>query len=238
MYHTKDLLNDQFEINNSLSNYLNGWDNNYKNKIKEISLFNPEKTAKWSLRQREYFVKLFYHVRGHFHSFLWFMGNIAPDKKAKHMIVQNIMEEFGEDGFSHERLYCEFAKSLSVDLSNEVTKHEFYLPFIQEFNKGHLEWLQKHDWSDCLSAFSAYERLDNIDYISLLKLAKSFGTSKLGLTFFQVHIHVKHFDNTLSLLSEIWKSKPEKVKDGFGFIQNHQVNMWEKLSENVFNYNS
>jgi hypothetical protein len=64
------------------------------------------------------------------------------------------------------------------------------------------------------------------------------GTSKLGLTFFQVHIHVKHFDNTLDLLSDMWKAEPKKVIDGFDFIQSHQLNMWKKLSANVFNYNS
>ncbi len=238
MHYTKELFNAQCDIDSSLSDYLDWWDNNYKNSIEKISLFDPKKTAQWSSAQREYFVKTFYHVRGHFHSFLWFMGNIAPDKEAKHVIVQNIMEEFGENGFSHERLYYEFAKSLSVDLSNEITKHQYYLPFIQEFNKGHLEWLQNHDWTGCLSAFSAYERLDNVDYVSLLALAKGLGTSRLGLTFFQVHVHVKHFDNTLNLLSDMWKAKPEKVKDGFNFIQNHQLNMWKKLSENVFNYNS
>jgi hypothetical protein len=237
MYHTNNVLSDQYQIGNSLGNYLDFWDNNYKSSIKKISLFDPEKTAKWSSAQRAYFVKLFYHVRGHFHSFLWFMGNIAPDKKAKQMIVQNILEEFGENGFSHEKLYYEFAKNLSVNLSNEITESQYYLPFIQEFNKGHLEWLQKHDWAGCLSAFSAYERLDNVDYVSLLELAKSVGASKLGLTFFQVHIHVKHFDNTLDLLSDIWEAEPKKVIDGFDFIQSHQLNMWEKLSANVFNYN-
>ncbi len=233
---TNVLLNNEAKVGRSLEQYLTWWDENYKKCVSQIPLFDPQKTAQWSSAQREYFVKTFYHVRGHFHSFLWFMGNIAPNKEAKQMIVQNIMEEFGENGLSHERLYYEFAKSLSVDLSNEITKHQYYLPFIQEFNRGHLEWLQNHDWAGCLSAFSAYEKLDNVDYVSLLDLAKSLDISRLGLTFFQVHVHVKHFDNTLDLLSNIWATNPEKVKNGFDFIQNHQLNMWQQLSENVFNY--
>jgi hypothetical protein len=131
MQSTKNLFNTSGNIDVSLSDYLDWGDNNYKNSIKKIPLFNPRKTVKWSSAQREYFVKTFYHVRGHFHCFLWFMGNIAPDKKSKHMIVQNIMEEFGENGLSHERLYYEFGKSLSVDLSNEITGQQHYLPFIQ-----------------------------------------------------------------------------------------------------------
>lgn len=227
----------KIEINISeLNKFLENWDKRYSNKLQKIDLFNPGLTKKLSFQQKQLFVKIFYHLRGHFHDFLWYMGNHAPNVQAKKMILENIGEEFGLNGRSHEQLYFDFARSLDVNLSEEIATEQHYLPFARDFNRGHSEWLRNHNWDDNLIVFSAYERLDNIDYISLYNLAESFGLTKKDLVFFSVHKYVKHFDNTLDNLSSIWSENPTKIKEGFDFIASYQINMWEKLSDEIFNY--
>lgn len=225
------------EVNTlKLHEFLDAWDESYKNAMKEIPLFNPELTEKWNDNQKKYFAEVFYHARGNFHDFLWHMGNHAPDSKAKSMILKNIAEEFGTMGKSHEQLYFDFAASVGVDLHDEIETEKNYLPCIRDFNKGHLRWLRTHDWESSLSAFSAYERLDNIDYVNLYSLAQSLNLTRIQSAFFSVHIYVKHFDATVDYLSDIWIANPHKLKKAFEFIAGHQCTMWKKISDAIFNY--
>lgn len=223
--------------NNDLNCFLVEWDNHYKNILKEIPLFNPRLTATFSQNKKIHFVKLFYHARGHFHDFLWHMGNYAPSTEYKKIILANITEEFGKNGLSHEQLYIRFATSLNINLSDEILHKKNYLDFLQDFNKNHLQWLMISDWKSKFSAFAAYERLDNIDYFHLYNLAKSFGLEKKDITFFSVHLHAKHFDETEKELDNMWKLSPQKIIDSFNFIAENQLHMWKKISETIIAHN-
>ena len=213
------------------------WDAKYLASIKDIPLFDPNKIKLWNQKQREYFVKILYHARGHFHDVLWYMGNFAQDEESKQVILDNIADEFGKKGFSHEKLYLRFAEAVGVDLSREFIKQENYLPFLKEFNRGHLEWMSEHDWEECASFFAALERLDNVDYIYGKNIAESLGLTGKALTFFDVHIYADHFNPVcINNLISIWESVPQKVEDGFYFVRTHQAVMWEKLSHAIFSY--
>lgn len=231
-----ELMGQTSKLEYSFEDYLQKWDENYKSNIKKIKLFNQEATAKWTTSQKEYFVKLFYHVRGHFYKFLWLLGNHAPNADLKSLIIDNIKEEFGNDKLSHEQLYYKFAEHFGVNILDEQLTQQTYLPFVKEFNEDHIRWLSLHDWTGKLSAFSAYERLDNIDYLFLYELAKSICPDNESLVFFKVHTYVNHFDQTYKFLSEIWGSQYNKIQTGYVFIANHQCKLWEQLSEAVFNH--
>jgi hypothetical protein len=96
--------------------------------------------------------------------------------------------------------------------------------------------LRNHDWDERLSFFSAYERLDNIDYIKLKKIAESFGCDHKALVFFNIHIHVDHHNAISSPLKKIWESYPKKIKTSFDFIKDHQAKIWKNISNTIFNY--
>ncbi len=219
----------------TLPEFLTSWDERNLAAHCEIDLFQPEKSGQLTREQRIYFAKIFYHARGHFHDFLWFMGSHAPNHAQKKKIIDNITEEFGGSR-SHEELYIDFATSLGADLTRELVQGENYLPWLRDFNRGHLEYLQAHDWDGRLAAFLAYERLDNVDYQDLLRLVESFGvTDPNGLMFFKVHSLVHHFDMAnKGDLERIWAARPDVVTDAFDFIAEHQNRMWRRLSEEVF----
>lgn len=220
-----------------LFNFLESWDIDYAEKVKAIPLFDADKTAQWSLQQKTHFVKVLYHCRGHFHELLWFLACYAPDKNFKRIVIENILDELGTDGFSHEELYSFSAKAVGVDVKKEYIDHETYLPFCKEFNRGHLQWLNEHDWDGKVAAFAALERLDNIDYVKGKALAESIGLKGKELTFFNVHIHVDHFGSVLkSSMLDVWKRNALAVKEAFSFISKHQVKMWSDLSDEIFNY--
>jgi glycerophosphoryl diester phosphodiesterase len=87
----------------------------------------------------------------------------------------------------------------------------------------------RHDNDERLALFSAYERLDNVDYKYLTRLASNIGTARARLLFFKVHERVEHFETTEEILLEIWQKFPEKVKKAFNFIAEHQLKMWDDL---------
>lgn len=217
----------------TLSSYLQEWDAKNRETHRSIPLFDPEQTRNWSSEQKIFFVKLFYHARGHFHDFLWYMGNFAPDHKQRQKVLANIAEEFGS-AKSHEQLYFEFAKAIGADLSQEIVEEVNYLPFIRQFNKGHLNYIHTHDWDGRLCAFAAYERLDNVDYEDLYVLAKTICSDESALVFFKVHALVRHFDMAdQGDLQRIWEISPEKLKSAFEFIADHQTRMWRELSSAI-----
>jgi Iron-containing redox enzyme len=222
----------------ALKSFMEQWDDDYSERLNKIDLFKPFLTKNWNHEQKKLFVKLLYHQRGHFGNILWFMGNYAPDAKSKEIILDNIREEFGKHAPSHEKLYMDFAKSMGVDLTCEFLDEEFYQPFLKEYNHGHLRWLRDHAWDHRLAAFAALERLDNLDYVGLRNIATSLGAAKTDLVFFNVHIHVQHYDAVeKSLLKELWGREPVLVQEAFSFISHYQVDIWNKISNVIFDLN-
>lgn len=216
--------------------FLLKWDEEVVGLSSEVRLFNPDVASSLSLSQKQKFIKVFYHLRGHFHDFLWYMGNTAEKAEDKKVIVANIMEEFGGGRKSHEQLYFDFAKSFGVDIEREeIINEESHLDFAKKFNKEHIKWLVSHDWYSRVSAFAAYERLDNIDYHNLIEFAKCIGAKGDALEFFEVHTKVQHFEAAQDRmgLEEIWKTDSSLVIEAFEFIKNHQSDMWRRLSEEV-----
>ena len=146
----------------AIRSFIKTWQKEYETQLKQIPLFDTEKTAQWTSQQKKCFARTFYHARGHFYKFLWLLGNKAPNAQFKSIILDNIKEEFAENGTSHEKLYYYFAEQLGEDVRKEFMSMASCTPEMLKFNNGHLEWLTKHDWNHCFAAFSAYEKLDNI----------------------------------------------------------------------------
>ena len=216
-----------------LKQFLKKWENTYKAGLADVLLFSPGVGSTLSNQQKQHFAKAFYHIRGHFHNFLWYMGNHAPNQAAREIILSNIAEEFGGDRCSHEQLYYRFSHELGVDIEQEVISEAAYADYIAQFNRGHLKWLIQHDWPSNLGAFSAYERLDNVDYPMLSSFVEELGLSGENKRFFTVHEKVAHFDALSQLLADCWSDTPEKVREGFNFIAAHQLEMWNNLSRDV-----
>lgn len=215
----------------SLDDFLLAIDKNYQEEANKIDLFNPILTAQWTQEQKTLFVKLFYHARGHFYKFLWYMGSLTQDSELKENVLHNINEEFGEKGKSHEQMYFDFVSSLGVNLIKEIYEENFYLDFLRKFNKNHMQWISEKDDTGKLCLFSAYERLDNVDYLNLLKLVKSIGVvKKEALLFFIVHSQAEHFDQLYDQLFSIWAERKEDVIAAFQFTYDNQLVMWKKLS--------
>lgn len=219
----------------TLRKFIASHDQAYADELKKIPLFNPEKSRLLSFQQKQYVAKVFYHLRGHFHDFLWILGNFAPTPELKDIVIKNIAEEFGYR-CSHEELYIRFAEAFGVNILHEISEETSYLPFARAFNYGHKKWLVEHNWDEKLCAFAAYERLDNVDYPHLFNLANSFDLSEKQLAFFRVHMTVTHFENTEEQIAKVWHSNNNRVMQAFYFIYGHQLQMWKNLSEVVFNY--
>lgn len=220
-----------------MKTFLEKWDTVYQAALRTILLFNSSETAKWSKEQQQLFIKLLYHQRGHFDDILWCVGNFAPDAQSKEMVVKNIREEFGGYAPSHEKLYLDFAKSHGVDLTYEMIDETMYLPFLRTFNKELLRWLRTHDWDHCITAFAAIERLDNLDYPALKGVAESIETHDKDMIFFNVHIHVTHYDIIeQSGFADLWKRRPEIVESVFQFIADYYLDTWRHISDYVFAY--
>ncbi|CAM3020953.1 Uncharacterised protein [Legionella steigerwaltii] len=219
----------------SLQHFLHQADLDYRQSLSFIPLFDPEKTCSWSATQKKNFASIFYHLRGHFINFVWYIANFSCSELTKKIILENIHEELGIGSrFSHEMLFERFAKECGVDIHDEIINETNYLPFAKGFNKTHLQWLAEHDEEERIAAFAAYERLDNLDYLHLVQLADSINLSQHASTFFKVHAHVTHFDSTLELILPIWEKNPDKVIQSLHFIYTHQHQMWRNLSNHVF----
>lgn len=215
--------------------FLSQMDNSYQQQVDNIALFDANQTKNWDAEQKKKFAGVFYHLRGYFIEFMWYLANFAQDKRIKKIIIDNITEELGTGTkFSHEQLYERFAKACGVDIHEEIIHKTHYLSFAKEFNYTHLRWLKEHDPLSQFAAFAAYERLDNIDYRNLLDFVHSLNLPVETHAFFRVHVFVEHFESTLEPLLEIWQKFPEKVINAFQFIYSHQHKMWQNLSEAIF----
>jgi len=219
----------------SLENFLKEWDRQYKERLDAIPLFKFREEHPLNKEQQIYFTKVFYHLfRMSIQDILWFMGNYAPDWRSKEIIVENIKEELGGNGRSHEQLYIDFAESLGVDLIHEYVEEETYPKFARNFNKCIRKWFQANEWDTCISTFAAYERMDNFDYNALLSLAKTFDVSENTLIFFKVHSQAKHFEQVSEVLLPVWEKKPNKVKEAFTFAANQEIEMFQNLSDAIY----
>ena len=218
-----------------LNSFLMDWDAKYKEGTDTILLFKKDLISQWSLEQRQYFIRIFYHSRGHFNDFLWHLGNFAPDKKSKDMVLENISEEFNGSFLSHEQLYLNFALREGVDLSREYIDNQYNIKKIKRFNDTHMCWLYAHsDWYSKLSAFSAYERLDSVDYELLSQ--SLFESSEKEPVFFTIHRKAKHFEKTHMSLKKAWQDKKSLVEEAFIFIAEAQLEMWKYLYSAVASY--
>lgn len=217
-------------------NFLHVKDTEYRDQIRSLMLFRPDVTGTWSISDKQRFASVFYHIRGYFIDFMWYIANFTDSEKVKTIIMDNMREEIGTSGkVSHEQLYADFANCCEVDIQDEIINKTNYLPFVRQYNKEHLIWLQQHNNDDRLAAFAAYERLDNIDYEYLYKLVDVLELSKSAKTFFKVHTLVEHFEPTVALLESRWAENPDGIKEAFDFIYSHQLNMWQQLSNYLFN---
>jgi pyrroloquinoline quinone (PQQ) biosynthesis protein C len=215
----------------NLDDFLTTIDKDYQERVRVLDLFNTDITSRWTYEQKVLFVKLFYHARGHFYKFLWYIGSLCQDIDLKESIFYNVNEELGGKGKSHEQMYLDFADSLGVDLLDEIYSEQFYTKFLRDFNKNHLKWILEKEDAARLCLFSAYERLDNIDYTNLLELVKSIGiTEEKGLLFFIVHSHAEHFNRLRNYLNNIWNREKETVISAFNFTYENQLIMWRQLS--------
>ncbi|WED44451.1 iron-containing redox enzyme family protein [Legionella cardiaca] len=223
------------KIPSTFAKFLEKIDDSYRQRMHMISLFDKTRTSKLSDGKKNFFAGVFYHLRGHFIEFMWYVANFSNDEYTKKIILENIHEELGPGTrFSHEKLYENFAKECQVDIHDEIVNETHYLPFAKEFNKGHLRWLATHDADERLATFAAYERLDNIDYHYLTGFAQSLNLSSSASAFFHVHMHVEHFESTIGKLAPIWEHSEDKVKNSFNFIYSHQLKMWEDFSDIIF----
>ena len=217
-----------------LNEFLSQWQKDYSDRCAVMPLFDPDKTAKLSLDQRALFARVFYHARGHFHTFLWHLGSKVTDEAAKDVVLANIREEFGGSGQSHESLYATFAEFCGVNSDDELLHPTANFDYIQRFNDGHLRYIVRQDEDSAWSAFAAYERLDNVDYANLYRLAKSFSLIDRATKFFSVHCVVEHFQAASPILLRIWNRNPGAVMNGFRFIADHQIELWMNLGQTVF----
>ena len=228
--HQKEILPPSMQL------FLTEWDARYKESIENIPLFNTTPNIDWSSEKKKFFCKVFYHARGHLSDFLWYMGNVAPNVESKELILYNYREEFGGYSPSHETLYFYFTQDMGVSSPEEVTDPVYYLPFLKKFNEDHVIFLKNNTWESCIGAYAAYERLDNLDYVNFLVLAKNLQSSSKGLLFFKVHSEVEHFTATTKLLVKAWRKNEDQVKQAFHFIAEHQSAMWKNFSEVITNY--
>ncbi len=215
--------------------FLRYWGKHYQQQASHISMFKDGFGRKLMDKQRMLFAAYFYHIRGHFIDFLWYMGNNAPSCNYKEIILSNIADEFSPNGRSHELLFLDFSDAVGIDLRNEYIEQKYNLELIKNYNTNHLKWLSRHQWPACFAAFSAYERLDNIDYFNLLKLVKEFELPKKNYIFFSVHSQVQHFDVTFEEIKKLWPKNKTSIIDGFTFIGEHQLRIWKSLSNLIEN---
>lgn len=215
----------------SLSEFVQDWTTQYQQQAQSLKLFTPN-SIDWSTHNRAKFAKLFYHIRGHYYQFLWYVGSTAPSWDYKKIVLDNTTEEFGKGSKSHDQLYWQFAKDCGVDIIPEIFSEEYNLEFVRKFNHNFLELTLKEDWDKIWGAFSAYEALDNSDYSNLLRLVNdNFELSASGKVFFKVHANATHYESTEQLLTTIWNENPQAVKDGFGWVMKNQLAMWQELGD-------
>lgn len=118
----------------------------YKERVKTIPIFDNIKIKSLCTEQRKLFAKTFYHIRGHFHNFLWYIGNFTNNKSFKKIVVDNIADELNYEGYSHEKLYFIFAEEFGIDPLSEG--NNIYFSLIQSTS-----FLEKESDLVCLNEY-------------------------------------------------------------------------------------
>jgi Iron-containing redox enzyme len=204
----------------------------YQTKAQNLILFQPEFAQNLTLEQKQKFALTFYHIRGKFYKFLWYLGSFAPTKQYKQVVIDNLWEEFGQT-ISHEQWYYKFASEFGVDCKREILEEKYNYQWVKDYNEEHIRFILTKPFEQVWSIFGAYEALDNIDYDNLYKLAQNLSSTKQGLVFFDIHRRAGHFETISPLLQTIWDKDPESVKLGFEFIFEHQLQMWQNLGDEL-----
>lgn len=218
-----------------LEEFVKDWTKDFQRKTNNIKLFNPE--TKFSEEQKKKFASFFWHVRGHFPDTLFTISAKVPYYMRK-IILDNIADELGTlntEHKSHEHLYQVFSKEVGEDTSEYVFTHKNYLKFIKDYIDELNAKFVNSNSDECISMFTAYELLDEIDYVKCYQLVKKWELSKKGLEFWRVHAEGNHYTELKDTLNNIYSSNIKAVEDGFRFISNHQINMWKNLSKIIFN---
>ena len=231
----------------SVYNYLLLKVDQYNSKMSELRLFSRTNTLDWL--QKQTFAIVFYHIRGHFSELIWLLGNFAPSVEYKQILLQNIAEEFGGTGISHEQMYLNFVNSFISTIRIEIAYENLQKLYedssattfnrcniAKRFNTKHQDFLKSSSsWASKWALFCTYEYLDKVDYDFLLKMLKNRLSDVNGVdfTFFEVHARADHFHDTRQLLEKSWFHEPQEVKKGIDFTLNTQLTMWTQLSESV-----
>jgi Iron-containing redox enzyme len=204
----------------------------YQAKASSMTLFQPNFAKNLTPEQKQKFVLSFYHIRGKFYKFLWYLGSLAPNKEYKQVVIDNLWEEFGQT-ISHEQWYYKFADEFGVDCKQGILEERHNSQWIANYNEEHVRFILTRPFEQVWAIFGAYESLDNIDYNNLYELAQNLGSTKPGLVFFEIHRRAGHFETVSPLLQQIWDKDPQAVMTGFEFIFQHQLQMWERLGEEI-----
>jgi nucleoside-diphosphate-sugar epimerase len=224
-------------MDRSPEDFLAAWDEDYRRGIRSIPMFAPGVAGAWSTQQRHHFIRVFFHIRGHFGEVLWALGNAVPDSRLKEIVLDNMRDELGGDGPAHERLYQELARALGCDLKTEYVEQQYYLPFARLYNDVQLHAIATQEWRCSVVGFAAGERLDNIDYPALRTIFESFGLTSPQLVFFDTHSHAEHFAGALAeQVRAIWAGDPGVVQAAFDQVRQLQLAMWQELSDTVCHY--
>ncbi len=224
------LLMNQVIDNKTLDQFVQNWKIEYQSQAQNFKLFQPD-TINWNVENKAKFAKLFYHIRGHYYQYLWYLGSTAPTPDYKKVILENVIEEFGQGSVSHDQLYMRFAKDCGVDIIPEILSEASNVEFIRKFNHNFLNLTLIKPWEVVWATFSAYEMLDKVDYNNLVNLVQGWELSNQGMTFFKIHAIATHYETTEELLQKIWDKNPQAVKDEFQFILENQLGMWKRLGE-------
>lgn len=216
--------------------FIDDWTTKYEQALQDIPMFAQEPPA-WTRERLQTVVRAYAHSRTGFPEFLWYVASRAPSTAEKNVVLENIADEFGigngGNKTSHEQLYWRLAGAVGLNpetfIKEEVLGQHTNLPFLEEFNRGHLRWILFQPWDRVWSAFAAYERLDNPDADNMHRLFKHHGLSDPDLEFIEVHRRVAHYGEAEPLLESVWKRDADAVRAGFNFIGEHQNRMWRKI---------
>jgi len=104
--------------------FIHSKDSVYREQIGSLILFRPDATRAWSNSDKQRFASVFYHIRGYFIDFMWYIANFTDNEAVKAIIMDNMREELGTDGKkSHEQLYADFAiKPTTSPLLSNIIK--------------------------------------------------------------------------------------------------------------------
>lgn len=233
----------------NLEFYVKKWVDDYRAKQQQISLFNPDLTAQFTLGQKRLFFERLEELRRHFNALLGELMAFAPTQVYKHALLANLKEETGvsDDGRevrSHDELYNISARAVGVEMIHSIYAGRTRTPYGKRFNEEFSAWIieqlavygAERGWNRIWGAVEAYEKLDNVDYPALLELAKSFGLSGEALVFFEIHVCVEHYEHGEKLLEGIWEKDPDSVHAGFEFIERIQLTALQALSDDLSSY--